>query len=131
MKQALWDTFCRRFNVVGGCVPLFAVDDHNNVEVKKIGKAQRMGLVRSQGCESMIMAVADQLVPDWTSGTKRFDGMLYMMGRKQSGSFVLLYIGKTESTGRGGGLSLNITNLRTDKSKGSAARTGDSFSHAA
>lgn len=127
MKQALWDAFCRRFDVVDGCVPLFAIDDHNNVEVKRIGRAQRMCLVRSQDCEAMIVAVADQLVPDWTSGTKRFDGMLYMMGRKQSGSFVPLYIGKTESTGRGGGLSVNITNLRTDKSK--FARWGDNHAY--
>jgi hypothetical protein len=73
------------------------------------------------------VAVTDHLVPDWTSGTKKFDGMLYMMGWKRSGSFVPLYIGKTESTGRGGGLSVNITNLRTDKSK--FARWGDNHAY--
>jgi hypothetical protein len=127
MKQALWDVFCKRFNVVGECVPLFAVDEHNTVQVKKIGKSQRLGLVRSNDCEALIVAVTDQLVPDWMSGTKKFDGMLYMMGRKRSGSFVPLYIGKTESTGRGGGLSVNITNLRTDKSK--FARWGDNHAY--
>ena len=127
MKQALWDAFCARFNVVGDCVPLFATDDHNNVEVKTIGKAQRLSLVRSQDCEELILEVTDQLVPDWTSGTKKFDGMLYMMGWKRSEGFVPLYIGKTESTGRGGGLSVNIANLRTDKSK--FARWGDNHAY--
>ena len=127
MKHALWEKFCTRFNVVCDAVPLFAVDDHNNVEVKKVGKTQRLVLVRSQDCESMIMAAGDQLVPDWMSGARKFDGMLYMMGWKRSGGFMPLYIGKTESTGRLGGLSVNIANLRTDKSK--FARWGDNHAY--
>ena len=127
MKQALWDAFCNRLNVVDDCVPLFAVNDNGTVQVKKIGKTQRLGLVRSQDCEELIMTMTDQLVPDWTSGAKKFDGMLYMMGWKRSEDFVPLYIGKTESTGRGGGLSVNITNLRTDKSK--FARWGDNHAY--
>jgi len=50
-----------------------------------------------------------------------------MMGHRRSGSFVPLYIGKTESTGRGGGLSVNIANLRIDKSK--FARWGDNHAY--
>jgi hypothetical protein len=49
------------------------------------------------------------------------------MGHRRSGSFVPLYIGKAESTGRGGGLSVNITNLRTDRSK--FARWGDNHAY--
>ena len=127
MKQALWDAFCARFNVVGDCVQLFEVDGDGAVQVKQIGKAQRLSLVRSQDCEELILEVTDQLVLDWTSGTKNFDGMLYMMGWKRSEGFMPLYIGKTESTGRLGGLSVNIANLRTDKSK--FARWGDNHAY--
>jgi len=76
MKQALWDTFCKRLNVFDDCAPLFAVDDDGTVRVKKIGKTQRLGLVRSQDCEELIVTVTDQLVSDWTSGAKKFDGTL-------------------------------------------------------
>ncbi len=127
MKQALWDAFCARFHVVKDCVPLFATDSDGDVQFKRVGKTQKPILLRSKDCEALILSVTDTLVPDWTSGTKNFDGMLYMMGWKHDGRFVPLYIGKTESTGRGGGLSVNITNLHSDKSK--FARWGDNYAY--
>ena len=54
--------------------------------------------------------------------------MLYMMGWKEVGKFVPLYIGKTETIGKGlGNLSANITNLHKDKSK--FARWGDNYQY--
>ena len=112
MKQAVWDRFCARFDIDGNCVPLFELDGAGNAAVKTKGvKSKKTGatkdkpyLVRSQQCDEMILSVTDRLVDDWVSGVKRFDGMLYMMGWKQSGKFVPLYIGKTESKGnRNGG----------------------------
>lgn len=97
MKQALWDRFCNQHEVLRDCVPLFEVDHDQNVQVKRIGKVEKQILLRSAQCESLILSVVDTLVPGWTSGTKNFDGMLYMMGWKQDDSFLPLYIGKTES----------------------------------
>lgn len=127
MKQALWDRFCDRFGVVEDAVPLFDSDTDGNVQVKHIGKERRPILRRSEECEALILSVTDTLIPDWTSGEKQFDGMLYMMGWKRACKFVPLYIGKTESTGRGGGLSINITNLHSDRSK--FARWGDNYAY--
>jgi len=127
MKQALWEAFCARFCVLETCVPLFATDDDGNVRVRNIGRVQKQILVRSAECEALILGVTDQLIPDWMSGAKRYDGMLYMMGWKKLGEFVPLYIGKTESTGRGGGLSVNIVNLHREKSK--FARWGDNYAY--
>lgn len=135
MKQAIWDGFCSRFNVYEHCVPLFELDGDGNAAVKtKYSTSKTTGLprkkrylVRSDRCEELILSVTDQLVADWVSGAKRLDGMLYMMGWKQSGKFVPLYIGKTESKGRNGGMSANITNLRT--SKGKFARWGDGYQY--
>lgn len=129
MKQKLWDAFCTRFHVNEHCVPLFSVDDDLNVHTRSVGRGgtARPNLTRSQECEALILRVTDQLVEDWTSGARKLDGMLYMMGWKQSGGFVPIYIGKAESTGRGGGLSVNITNLHTDKSK--FARWGDNYAY--
>lgn len=127
MKQALWETFCARHCVLETCVPLFATDSDGTVRVRNIGRVQKQIFVRSAECEALILTVTDQLIPDWISGAKRFDGMLYMMGWKKPGKFVPLYIGKTESAGRGGGLSVNIANLHKDKSK--FARWGDNYAY--
>ena len=52
-----------------------------------------------------------------------------MMGWKQSGKFVPLYIGKTESKGRNGGvkISANLQRLRSDRGK--FARWGDGYQY--
>jgi len=129
MKQAVWDKFCARFNIVESCVPLFAVDSSGDVQEKFIGKNLKSVLVRSADCDAMILSVTDLLVEDWTSsGANQFDGMLYMMGWTEAGKFVPLYIGKTETIGKGlGNLSANITNLHRDRSK--FARWGDNYQY--
>jgi hypothetical protein len=84
--------------------------------------------MRSQECDAMILSVTDRLVEDWTSGAGEFGGMIYMIGWKQSGRFLPLYIGKTETFGKGDrNLSANIKNLHTDKSK--FARWGDNYAY--
>ena len=128
MKQAIWDKFCTRFSIAESCVPLFATDADGNVQTKTIGKDQRPILVRSDDCESMILSVTSLLVDDWENNAHQFDGMLYMMGWKQEGKFVPLYIGKTETFGKGDrNLSANIKNLHKDKSK--FARWGDNYAY--
>lgn len=127
MRTELWDDFCRKFDVYGNCVPLFSVDDSGAVNVRTRGNSQRPYLTRSLACEEMILSVTDRLVADWESGARRLDGMLYMIGLKHSGRFVPLYIGKAETKGRNGGLSANLRNLHSDKSK--FARWGDNYQY--
>ena len=128
MKQAIWDKFCSRFSISETSVQLFATDEEGNVQHKLVGKDQRPILMRSHECESMILSVTDLLVDDWTNKANQFDGMIYMMGWKQAGKFVPLYIGKTETFGKGDrNLSANIKNLHKDKSK--FARWGDNYAY--
>jgi len=128
MKQAIWDKFCSRFSIPETSVQLFATDAKGNVQHKPVGKDQRPILKRSDECDAMILSVTDVLVDDWTTGAHQFDGMLYMMGWKQSGKFAPLYIGKTETFGKTErNLSANIKNLHSDKSK--FARWGDNYAY--
>jgi hypothetical protein len=109
-------------------VPLFETDPDGHVESKPIGKDGRHVLKRSKECDRLILNVTDQLVNDWNRKEHQFDGMLYLMGWKQQGKFIPLYIGKTESLGKGDrNLSANIKNLHSDKTK--FARWGDGYSY--
>jgi hypothetical protein len=128
MKQAIWDRFCSRFNIFDLAVPLFATDPDGYVQSKPVGKDGRLVLKRHEECDRSILGITDQLVNDWQCKDHQFDGMLYLMGWKQEGKFIPLYIGKTESLGKGDrNLSANIKNLHTDKTK--FARWGDGYSY--
>lgn len=128
MKQAIWDKFCDRFHVFDQAVPLFETDPEGHVQSKPIGKDGRHVLKRSEECDRLILSVTDQLVNDWQGKEHQFDGMIYLIGWKQQGRFIPLYIGKTESLGKGDrNLSANIKNLHTDKTK--FARWGDGYSY--
>ena len=128
MKQAVWDKFCARFNVAESCVPLFATDPDGNVQHKPIGTDQRLILKRSEECDAMILSVTDPLVEDWKAGAHLLDGMLYMMGWKQAGKFMPLYVGKAETLGRReGNLSANIKDLL--KNRRNFARWGDNYAY--
>lgn len=75
-----------------------------------------------------MLVETDKLVADWESGTHQYDGLIYMIGYKEDDIFTPLYIGKTESFGKGkSNLSVNIKNLHTDKSK--FARWGDNYAY--
>ena len=78
--------------------------------------------------EELVLVETDKLVADWESGTHQYDGLIYMIGYKEDDIFTPLYIGKTESFGKGkSNLSVNIKNLHTDKSK--FARWGDNYAY--
>jgi len=135
---AIWDKFCSGFKITDTCVPLFEVDNDGNVKTKKIGKTlRRTVLQRSQRMESMIVEIARQLIDDYTNHNdnpdmeRAFDGMLYMMGWKEEGRFLPLYVGKTETLGRkdDGGLSRNIRGIPTSQSRTIFARWGDNYQY--
>ena len=128
LKQGIWDRFCLKERVLETCVPLFETDSDWRVQVRPIGKDRRLVLKRSHECESVILSVTDQLVIDWSSGKRQYDGMLYMMGWRGTDGFVPLYIGKAETLGKGDqNLSANLKNLHSDRTK--FARWGDGYSY--
>ena len=124
----VWNKFCQRFKVVEQSVPLFATGANGVVAHRMLGRASRPILMRSPEMEALILAETAKLVEDWKSGQHRYDGLIYCMGWRQEGQFIPLYIGKTETIGKGAGnLSANIKNLKTDKSK--FARWGDNYAY--
>ena len=124
----VWNKFCQRFKVVEQGVPLFATDAVGVVAHRMLGRDSRPILMRSPEMEALILAETAKLVGDWESGQHRYDGLIYCMGWRQDEKFIPLYIGKTETFGKGAGnLSANIKNLKTDKSK--FARWGDNYAY--
>jgi hypothetical protein len=78
--------------------------------------------------ENMIRNEAKKATEDFNLGHSQIDGLIYMMGWKDRGNFLPLYIGKAETRGRGkDNLSANLKNLDRDTSK--FARWGDGYAY--
>ncbi len=124
----IWDTFCSQENIFETSVPLFKHVDHL-VDIKMIGqKTKRSILCRSMQMEKFIQNETDKLIKDWTDEKDMLDGLIYMMFIKDNNKVHPLYIGKTETIGKGNrNLSVNIKNLHSDFSK--FARWGDGYSY--
>ena len=75
------------------------------------------------------MSLGRKLEANWDSGLKRFDGLIYIMGWKQAGKFVPLYIGKAESKGRNRGSKISANLQRLATNKGKFARWGDGYQY--
>ena len=126
----LWQQFCVRFAIAEQAVPLFETDSAGRAVLKTIGRGEtrRQVLARSAAMEHMVRTEVSRLVADWEAGARRLDGLIYMMGHRRSAAFEPLYIGKTETLGKGNGnLSANIQNLQRDSSK--FARWGDNYAY--
>jgi len=128
-REQLWDSFCADHRVAESAVSLFDVGEDLLVRTREIGQtSKRHVLSRSPEMESLITKETDRLVEDWKTGKQEFDGLIYMMYWKRAGKVVLLYIGKTETVGKGqNNLSANIANLAGDKGK--FARWGDNYAY--
>ena len=131
--RRLWTEFCAKHEIASTAVPLFDCDGALRVSIKTVGRAlQRPVLRRSSEMEKLVISQTDLLVQDWEQQSFAYDGLIYMMFRKEknvAGKNVVvpLYIGKTETIGRRGDLSANIRNLARDKSK--FARWGDNYAY--
>ncbi|QOP42542.1 hypothetical protein FJR45_00650 [Sulfurimonas sediminis] len=78
--------------------------------------------------EKLIQNETDKLISDWKNRKDNLDGLIYLMFTKENDKVIPLYIGKTETIGKGDrNLSVNIKNLHTDFSK--FARWGDGYSY--
>jgi hypothetical protein len=78
--------------------------------------------------EEIMRREANKVVDDHKSNTKVYDGIIYIMHTRGSdGRIVPRYIGKSESFGKSGILSVNLARLATDTSK--FARWGDNYAY--
>lgn len=126
----IWREFCDRVGVNRNAVPLFYEGANGQVSLQSIGRGvtARRVLARSPQMEQLVRAEVAKLLEDFSAGRRRYDGLIYMMGRRRGGDFEPLYIGKTETLGRGGGnLSANIAGLDAPSSK--FARWGYNYAY--
>lgn len=102
----LWENFCVRNEIHKNGVNLF--DD--GLKTMKIGKNERQVFKRSNDMENMLLRERENVIEDYTTGTGKYDGILYMIfthsnvhwNRDETSSDVRpLYIGKAEKFGRG------------------------------
>ena len=131
--EGIWDRFSARFAIADTCVPLFATDSEGNVQTREIGRMPpRPVLRRSEPMESLVVQIAERLIDDYNNpGARKFDGMLYLMGWKEAGRFLPLYVGKTETVGRNddGALSENLRGIPKSLSRMKFARWGDNYQY--
>ena len=108
---------------------MFEASSNGVVATKEIGRLHRRQVIcRSQDMENLIGSEVDELVSDWENSDHQYDGLIYMMYLPRKDKVLPLYIGKTETIGKGeGNLSANIRNLNRDKSK--FARWGDNYAY--
>jgi hypothetical protein len=111
------------------CASLFDHTDDLIVTTKTIGtKLIREVLMRHPTMEKLIRSQTDILINDWESGKDLYDGLIYIIFTLDSDRPIPLYIGKTETIGKGNrNLSANIKNLHRDTSK--FARWGDNYAY--
>lgn len=128
--EQIWNEFCHRQNIQGTWVPLFLVLPDGTVATKEIGKINRRRvLCRSEGMEALVRRECSLLIHDWKEEKGLYDGLIYMMAMEREGKVIPLYIGKTETIGRGErNLSANIEGIEGgDTSK--FARWGDNYAY--
>jgi hypothetical protein len=79
--------------------------------------------------EELILRETDVPIEDWSRKAHEYDGLIYIMHRRDGdGSLLPLYIGKAETLGRGdGNLSANLQRLHINKDK--FARWGDNYAY--
>jgi hypothetical protein len=76
--------------------------------------------------EALVIREVRKLLDDYESREGRYEGLIYLMFWLSDGAILPLYIGKTETLGRGSGnLSANVRSI--EKNKGKFARWGDNY----
>ena len=125
----IWRAFCERMRIAESGVPLFDSAADGRVRTRTIGSMSRRDILcRSPQMERLVISEADRLIADWNDSQNMLDGLIYVMFIAGDEPVTPLYIGKTETYGRGkGNLSANIRNLATDRSK--FARWGDNYAY--
>ncbi len=125
----IWKDFCERHNVYRTWVPLFQTSSNGAVITKQIGKTNMRNILpRSEAMGSLVRHECEKLISDFDTKQFFFDGLIYIMVFQKDDEIIPLYIGKTETLGKGdGNISANIRSLERDTSK--FARWGDNYEY--
>ena len=98
-SQEIWSKFCSEHKVMTQAVELFDLDKNGYVETIKIGKDKEF-IRRSSLMEDLVPREVAKLRNDFEALTNEFDGVIYMIGKKNNTIFCPLYIGKSEKFGK-------------------------------
>jgi hypothetical protein len=117
-KRQIWDSFCERHSITNQAVPLFQEID-GAVETFTHGKGEgRLLLRRSPEMDAMVIREVAKVLEDHAAGTEVYEGLIYMMFRRDSDDVIPIYVGKSEKFGKtAGGLSANIANIEHNLGK--------------
>ena len=117
-SKKFWNQFANRFEIYKSMVPLFKRSKNLIVETKLYGQNDRKILKRSDEMEEFVIRETNTLVRDYNGRNKCFDGLIYIMLKKDSSKRIIpLYIGKAETVGKNGNLWENLKNLASRKDK--------------
>lgn len=122
-RMALWENFVNTHGVEANAKHLFEELPTTSVATKRIGN--RSLLLRSPEAEGLLSTVCEALEDDWNRKAHKYDGILYIMLTKERGQVIPLYIGKAETLGKQGNLSVNIKGVSKNANKAKFARWGD------
>ena len=122
-RMGLWENFVNAHGVEADAKPLFMELLTASVATKRIGN--RSLLQRSPEAEGLISTICATLEEDWNRKVHKYDGVLYIMLAKEEGHVIPLYIGKAETLGKQGKLSVNIKGVSKNANKAKFARWGD------
>lgn len=106
-------------------IPLFSVDKDLVVQTQEKQTKQndiRRLLMRSEAMESAIIEIVESGL-----GNPEWEGLFYIMGVNELPDFSIMYVGKAEKRGVKHELSVNLRNLRKNKSR--FARWGDHLAY--
>lgn len=101
--RKIWTAFCNEFEIMNKAQQLFEHDANLAIHPKICGG--RHVLMRTESVDSYLKEKAVTLREDFEKKEYKYDGILYMMFRKENEAIIPLYIGKSEKIGKRGGLS--------------------------
>lgn len=106
---------------------LFDVDENLNVKTVLYGRDKHV-LKRSESMEKLVIKEVNKAIEDYEKNTLTYDGLIYMMYKKENNSVIPLYIGKSEKFGKNNkNLSINIKDI--EKNSGKFCRWGYNYAY--
>lgn len=106
---------------------LFDIDENLNVNTILYGKDKYV-LKRNELMENLIISEVNKTIEDYYKNTFIYDGLIYMMYKKENNSIIPLYIGKSEKFGKNNqNLSINIKDI--EKNSGKFCRWGYNYAY--
>lgn len=124
--ESIFNNFIKKHNINTNC-KLFDTDVNFNVNTILYGK-EKYVLKRSKSMEKLIVQEVNKIIDDYNNKTLIYDGLIYMMYKKENSKIIPLYIGKSEKFGKKNkNLSINVKDI--EKNNGKFCRWGYNYSY--